>query len=76
MSLVNSFLSWLLISSMLSPHVLMQGLMLFDTFIRDLADGMERKHLAWQGAAALGWYREVQGTASVEFFKACLGSQV
>lgn len=30
---------------------------MFDTFLRELGDGMERRFLAWQGGVALGRYR-------------------
>lgn len=64
------------LQALLSPQELIQRLMLFNTFIRVLAEGMERKFLAWQGGVALGWVPKGTGDWLCGVFKACLGSLV
>lgn len=50
----------------------MQGLM-FNTFLRDPGDGMERKFLAWQGRVALGWVSRGTGDWVCGVFQSLLG---
>lgn len=51
----------------------MQGLMLLNTFIRHQADGMEKRHPAWQGGAALGWVSGGTGDCMRGAFQSLLG---